>query len=303
VRSPSDVAKFASLFCDNDNDLAMEWIAAGISELGTYQSPSTPGYLTLSVASPLRRASPLPFRVSRGLGDWAEEVVDEETPVPEDVGLSDAVALLRGVFGEPPYAAHLRCLRIMLKTFGDESSVADISRLLQPLSPDQLHGIAALLGRELPSGKWNAAVRGSKVISMLAQLCSAIFKASAAVSPPVEAVGRGGGGGGGLGEGEGRPSPSGDVSDVPRRSAPPSPAPSLASRGSRRGNESTRDIAARHEAARKLQPKQLMIKSLPGIFCAGEMLDWEAPTGGYLINGAMASGKAAAVGVNQWLSD
>jgi uncharacterized flavoprotein (TIGR03862 family) len=48
--------------------------------------------------------------------------------------------------------------------------------------------------------------------------------------------------------------------------------------------------------------KQLMIKSLPGIFCAGEMLDWEAPTGGYLINGAMASGKAAAVGVIEWLS-
>ena len=49
--------------------------------------------------------------------------------------------------------------------------------------------------------------------------------------------------------------------------------------------------------------KQLMIKNLPGVFCAGEMLDWEAPTGGYLINGAMASGKAAAVGVNEWLSD
>ncbi len=49
--------------------------------------------------------------------------------------------------------------------------------------------------------------------------------------------------------------------------------------------------------------KQLMIKALPGVFCAGEMLDWEAPTGGYLINGAMASGKAAAVGVNEWLSD
>jgi len=49
--------------------------------------------------------------------------------------------------------------------------------------------------------------------------------------------------------------------------------------------------------------KQLMIKNLPGVFCAGEMLDWEAPTGGYLINGAMASGKAAAVGVNGWLSD
>jgi len=48
--------------------------------------------------------------------------------------------------------------------------------------------------------------------------------------------------------------------------------------------------------------QQLMIKTLPGVFCAGEMLDWEAPTGGYLINGAMASGKAAAVGVNAWLS-
>ena len=48
--------------------------------------------------------------------------------------------------------------------------------------------------------------------------------------------------------------------------------------------------------------QQLMIKTLPGVFCAGEMLDWEAPTGGYLINGAMASGKAAATGVNEWLS-
>lgn len=48
--------------------------------------------------------------------------------------------------------------------------------------------------------------------------------------------------------------------------------------------------------------KQLMIKTLPGVFCAGEMLDWEAPTGGYLINGAMASGKAAAAGVSEWLS-
>lgn len=48
--------------------------------------------------------------------------------------------------------------------------------------------------------------------------------------------------------------------------------------------------------------QQLMIKNLPSVFCAGEMLDWEAPTGGYLINGAMASGKAAAVGVSEWLS-
>ena len=49
--------------------------------------------------------------------------------------------------------------------------------------------------------------------------------------------------------------------------------------------------------------QQLMTKNLPSVFCAGEMLDWEAPTGGYLINGVMASGKAAAVGVSEWLSN
>ncbi|HZT55088.1 MAG TPA: NAD(P)/FAD-dependent oxidoreductase, partial [Burkholderiaceae bacterium] len=38
----------------------------------------------------------------------------------------------------------------------------------------------------------------------------------------------------------------------------------------------------------------LMIAALPGVFCAGEMLDWEAPTGGYLLTAAMASGVAAA---------
>jgi uncharacterized flavoprotein (TIGR03862 family) len=44
-----------------------------------------------------------------------------------------------------------------------------------------------------------------------------------------------------------------------------------------------------------------MLKNLPGVFCAGEMLDWEAPTGGYLLNGVMASGQATAKGVLSWL--
>ena len=44
----------------------------------------------------------------------------------------------------------------------------------------------------------------------------------------------------------------------------------------------------------------LMLKNQPGTFCAGEMLDWEAPTGGYLINGTMASGRAAGLGVLAW---
>ena len=36
-----------------------------------------------------------------------------------------------------------------------------------------------------------------------------------------------------------------------------------------------------------------MLKHRPGVFCAGEMLDWEAPTGGYLITGCLATGAFA----------
>ncbi|WP_230414531.1 TIGR03862 family flavoprotein [Collimonas silvisoli] len=46
---------------------------------------------------------------------------------------------------------------------------------------------------------------------------------------------------------------------------------------------------------------QLMLTALPGVFCTGEMLDWEAPTGGYLLNACMASGRAAGSGVLSWL--
>ena len=45
----------------------------------------------------------------------------------------------------------------------------------------------------------------------------------------------------------------------------------------------------------------LMLRALPGVFCAGEMLDWEAPTGGYLLTACFASGYSAAVGVLAWL--
>lgn len=45
----------------------------------------------------------------------------------------------------------------------------------------------------------------------------------------------------------------------------------------------------------------LMLRRLPGVFCAGEMLDWEAPTGGYLLTACFASGRAAAAGMLRWL--
>ncbi|MFM6993009.1 MAG: NAD(P)/FAD-dependent oxidoreductase, partial [Rhodoferax sp.] len=47
---------------------------------------------------------------------------------------------------------------------------------------------------------------------------------------------------------------------------------------------------------------QLMLQRLPGVFCAGEMLDWEAPTGGYLITACLSSGRVAAEGVLRYLS-
>lgn len=45
----------------------------------------------------------------------------------------------------------------------------------------------------------------------------------------------------------------------------------------------------------------LMLKAMPGVFCSGEMLDWDAPTGGYLLTACFASGRAAAQGVLRWL--
>ncbi|NVJ96948.1 MAG: TIGR03862 family flavoprotein [Alphaproteobacteria bacterium] len=48
--------------------------------------------------------------------------------------------------------------------------------------------------------------------------------------------------------------------------------------------------------------ENLMLKALPGTFCAGEMIDWEAPTGGYLLTACFAQGKQAAYGVTNWLA-
>ncbi|HEX7789320.1 MAG TPA: TIGR03862 family flavoprotein, partial [Afipia sp.] len=47
---------------------------------------------------------------------------------------------------------------------------------------------------------------------------------------------------------------------------------------------------------------QFMLRKLPGVFVAGEMLDWEAPTGGYLLQASFATGAAAARGALKWRS-
>ena len=48
--------------------------------------------------------------------------------------------------------------------------------------------------------------------------------------------------------------------------------------------------------------ENLMLRDLPGVFCAGEMLDWEAPTGGYLLTACFATGRAAGQGACAWLA-
>ncbi len=47
---------------------------------------------------------------------------------------------------------------------------------------------------------------------------------------------------------------------------------------------------------------RFMLRARPGLFVAGEMLDWEAPTGGYLLQAAFATGRAAAAGMLDWLA-
>ncbi|MGZ5001225.1 MAG: TIGR03862 family flavoprotein [Methylomonas sp.] len=49
--------------------------------------------------------------------------------------------------------------------------------------------------------------------------------------------------------------------------------------------------------------QRLMLRNRPGVFCAGEMLDWEAPTGGYLLTACLATGRATGLGALAWLHD
>jgi len=48
--------------------------------------------------------------------------------------------------------------------------------------------------------------------------------------------------------------------------------------------------------------EDLMVRRLPGVFCAGEMIDWEAPTGGYLLQGCFVTATIAGEGVVKWIA-
>jgi uncharacterized flavoprotein (TIGR03862 family) len=64
-----------------------------------------------------------------------------------------------------------------------------------------------------------------------------------------------------------------------------------------------RAISTAGGIARAELDERLMLRRRPGVFAAGEMLDWEAPTGGYLLQGCMATGAAAGRGVLRWLAE
>ncbi len=54
--------------------------------------------------------------------------------------------------------------------------------------------------------------------------------------------------------------------------------------------------------SRQALDEHLMLTAWPGVFCAGEMLDWDAPTGGYLLTACLASGCWVGQGVSDWLA-
>lgn len=60
-------------------------------------------------------------------------------------------------------------------------------------------------------------------------------------------------------------------------------------------------ISSAGGVAQNVLDQHLMLKNHAGVFCAGEMLDWDAPTGGYLLTACFASGRWAAQGVLSWL--
>lgn len=64
-----------------------------------------------------------------------------------------------------------------------------------------------------------------------------------------------------------------------------------------------RAISTAGGIAREALDTRFMLQALPGVFAAGEMLDWEAPTGGYLLQGCFATGVAAASGLSSWLAE
>jgi uncharacterized flavoprotein (TIGR03862 family) len=67
--------------------------------------------------------------------------------------------------------------------------------------------------------------------------------------------------------------------------------------------ELTRAISTAGGIALTELDERLMLRCRPGVFAAGEMLDWEAPTGGYLLQGCMATGAAAGNGALAWLRE
>jgi uncharacterized flavoprotein (TIGR03862 family) len=64
-----------------------------------------------------------------------------------------------------------------------------------------------------------------------------------------------------------------------------------------------RAISSAGGIARQELDARLMLDRLPGVFAAGEMLDWEAPTGGYLLQGCFSTAAWAAKGIDDWLRE
>ena len=99
--------------------------------------------------------------------------------------------LLIDLFGCPQdITPGVRKLRFLLVAdcAGPPPSAPEIRSLLTPMPVDQLRAVASFISLDVPSGRWNAAVRGAKVVNPLVSLCVRVFSAhqtASALSLPV----------------------------------------------------------------------------------------------------------------------
>jgi hypothetical protein len=158
------------------NSLVVEELAAA-AEGGGGRPEST------SAPSPDKPSS------SPGVGSSPSSTLSGDSQRP-----SGGLDLLLEIFGSRlDVAPSVRALRLLLgvNTRGAPPSLAEIKECLAPMAAEQLRAIGRLIQLDLPAGRWNAQIRGGRVVLPLARTCADIFAAFRSI----EALPASGGGG------------------------------------------------------------------------------------------------------------
>jgi hypothetical protein len=124
---------------------------------------------------PDSESSPEKPLASPGLSASPSSTHSEGSPRP-----ASGLDFLIGVFGSRlDVAPGVRALRLLLgiHTRGPPPSLAEIRELLAPMAAEQLRAVGRLIQLDLPDGRWNAQLRGGRVVTPLATTCADIFAA------------------------------------------------------------------------------------------------------------------------------